>query len=86
MPEAFVFTTGDNAYFDGNAADYDNCYKPRWGRHLSTTYPEPGQPRRLRQRTERQSPTSITSAAPPVGRSLAAATTATRSATGTSSR
>jgi hypothetical protein len=42
MPEAFVFTTGDNAYFDGSAADYNNCYKPRWGRHLFKTYPAPG--------------------------------------------
>ena len=42
MPEAFVFTAGDNAYFDGSAADYNNCYKPRWGRHLSRTYPSPG--------------------------------------------
>jgi hypothetical protein len=42
MPEAFVFTAGDNAYFLGNAADYRDCYKPRWGRFLSRTYPSPG--------------------------------------------
>jgi len=42
MPEASVFTMGDNAYFFGNKAEYDNCYKPRWGRFLSRTYPSPG--------------------------------------------
>jgi hypothetical protein len=42
MPEAFVFTAGDNAYFSGTAAEYNNCYKPRWGRHMSRTYPSPG--------------------------------------------
>jgi hypothetical protein len=40
--EAFVFTMGDNAYFFGNQAEYNNCYKPRWGRFLSRTYPSPG--------------------------------------------
>jgi acid phosphatase type 7 len=42
QPEAFVFTAGDNAYFFGSADDYRNCYKPRWGRFLSRTYPSPG--------------------------------------------
>ena len=42
MTEAFVFTMGDNQYFFGNAAEYNNCYKPRWGRFLSRTYPSPG--------------------------------------------
>jgi hypothetical protein len=42
LPEAFVFTMGDNAYFDGSAADYNNCYRPRWGRHLFRTYPSAG--------------------------------------------
>ena len=42
MTEAFVFTMGDNAYFFGNQAEYNNCYKPRWGRFLSRTYPSPG--------------------------------------------
>jgi 3',5'-cyclic AMP phosphodiesterase CpdA len=37
-----VFTAGDNAYFDGTAADFRNCYDPRWGRHKSRTYPSPG--------------------------------------------
>jgi acid phosphatase type 7 len=42
MPEATIFTAGDNAYFFGNAADYNNCYRPRWGRHLSRTHPSSG--------------------------------------------
>ncbi len=42
QPEAYVFTAGDNAYFFGSADDYRNCYKPRWGRFLSRTYPSPG--------------------------------------------
>ena len=42
LTEAFVFTMGDNQYFFGNAAEYNNCYKPRWGRFLSRTYPSPG--------------------------------------------
>jgi len=37
-----VFTAGDNAYFDGTAAQFANCYAPRWGRHKSRTYPSPG--------------------------------------------
>jgi hypothetical protein len=37
-----VFAAGDNAYFDGTAAEYANCYGPRWGRHKSRTYPSPG--------------------------------------------
>ena len=42
MTEASVFTMGDNQYFFGNSAEYNNCYKPRWGRFLSRTYPSPG--------------------------------------------
>ena len=42
MSEAFVFTAGDNQYFFGNAVEYNNCYRPRWGRFLSRTYPSPG--------------------------------------------
>jgi calcineurin-like phosphoesterase family protein len=42
QPDAYVFTAGDNAYFYGSAEDYRNCYKPRWGRFLSRTYPSPG--------------------------------------------
>lgn len=42
MPEAMVFTAGDNAYFNGTAAEFNNCYGPRWGRHKGRTYPSPG--------------------------------------------
>ena len=66
MPEAFVFTAGDNAYFLGNAADYNNCYKPRWGRFLSRTYPSAGQSR-IRQRHQRRSPTSTIFGGRPIG-------------------
>ena len=37
-----VFTTGDNAYFQGSAADFRNCYDPTWGRHKHRTRPAPG--------------------------------------------
>jgi 3',5'-cyclic AMP phosphodiesterase CpdA len=37
-----IFTTGDNAYFNATAADFRNCYDPRWGRHKSRTYPSLG--------------------------------------------
>lgn len=37
-----VFTTGDNAYPSGSAADFRNCYAPTWGRHLARTRPVPG--------------------------------------------
>lgn len=33
-----VFTAGDNAYPNGTASDYANCYDPTWGRHKSRTY------------------------------------------------
>jgi hypothetical protein len=36
-----VFTLGDNAYPNGSAADYSNCYNPSWG-HRSRTRPTPG--------------------------------------------
>jgi 3',5'-cyclic AMP phosphodiesterase CpdA len=42
MTDATVFTAGDNAYFDATAADFQNCYAPRWGRHKSRTYPSAG--------------------------------------------
>ena len=32
-----VFTLGDNAYIDGTAAEYANCYEPNWGRHKART-------------------------------------------------
>ena len=40
--EGTVFTAGDNAYPNGSAADYQNCYDPSWGRHKARTRPAPG--------------------------------------------
>ncbi|MGB7874877.1 MAG: DNRLRE domain-containing protein [Anaerolineales bacterium] len=37
-----VFTTGDNAYPDGAAFEFMNCYDLSWGRHKARTYPSPG--------------------------------------------
>jgi len=37
-----VFTTGDNAYPDGTAEEFANCYGPSWGRHVERTRPSPG--------------------------------------------
>jgi hypothetical protein len=37
-----VFTLGDNAYPDGAAAEYANCYDPHWGRQKARTRPIPG--------------------------------------------
>ncbi len=37
-----VFTIGDNAYPDGTASDYSNCYDPTWGRHKARTFPAIG--------------------------------------------
>ena len=37
-----VFTAGDNAYFQGSAANYRDCYEPTWGRHKHRTRPAPG--------------------------------------------
>jgi PKD repeat protein len=37
-----VFTAGDNAYPDGTAADFANCYDPTWGRHKARTHPAAG--------------------------------------------
>jgi hypothetical protein len=37
-----VFTAGDNAYMSGSREEYQNCYDPAWGRHLSRTRPAPG--------------------------------------------
>ena len=37
-----VFANGDNAYPDGTAADYTQCYAPSWGRHKTRTRPAPG--------------------------------------------
>jgi len=40
--EGTVFTTGDNAYSDGTAEEFHNCYDPTWGRHKARTRPSPG--------------------------------------------
>ena len=37
-----VFTTGDNVYPDGTAAQFADCYAPTWGRHKDRTRPAPG--------------------------------------------
>jgi acid phosphatase type 7 len=37
-----VFTAGDNAYVTGTRAEFQNCYAPSWGRHLSRTRPVAG--------------------------------------------
>jgi hypothetical protein len=37
-----VFTAGDNAYSNGSAGEFADCYDPSWGRHKSRTRPSPG--------------------------------------------
>jgi PKD repeat protein len=37
-----VFTAGDNAYDNGTAAEFADCYNPTWGRFKSRTRPAPG--------------------------------------------
>ena len=37
-----VFTTGDNAYDDGSASDFQSFYEPTWGRFKSKTRPAAG--------------------------------------------
>ena len=37
-----VITLGDNAFPYGRLVDYQNCYGPSWGRHLSRTRPTLG--------------------------------------------
>jgi hypothetical protein len=37
-----VFALGDNAYPNGTAQQYRDCYAPAWGRHRSRTRPVPG--------------------------------------------
>ena len=37
-----VFTAGDNAYPDGTAKQFRDCYGPTWGRFLDRTRPAPG--------------------------------------------
>ena len=42
VPDATVFTLGDNAYNSGTAAEFANCYGPTWGRHKARTRPSVG--------------------------------------------
>jgi hypothetical protein len=42
IPEAAVFTAGDNAYETGSADDFRNCYDPTWGPFKDRTRPAPG--------------------------------------------
>jgi hypothetical protein len=37
-----VITLGDNAYPNGSAQDFKDCYAPTWGRHLDRTRPVAG--------------------------------------------
>jgi hypothetical protein len=37
-----VFVAGDNAYPNGRAQDFANCYDPTWGRHKARTLPVTG--------------------------------------------
>jgi hypothetical protein len=37
-----VFTLGDNAYMEGTARQFRECYDPSWGRFKSRTRPSPG--------------------------------------------
>ncbi len=45
LPDATVFTTGDNAYPDGTATDFANCYDPTLGRLQGADQPVDRQPR-----------------------------------------
>lgn len=40
--EGTIFTLGDNAYDNGTAEEFAQCYDPTWGRHLERTRPVPG--------------------------------------------
>jgi hypothetical protein len=37
-----VYTVGDNAYPNGTAANFNDCYDPTWGRHKARTRPAVG--------------------------------------------
>jgi hypothetical protein len=37
-----VFTVGDNAYLNGTAKEFADCYDPTWGRFKDRTMPAPG--------------------------------------------
>ena len=40
--EGTVLTLGDNAYPDGSAQDFEECYEPTWGKFKDRTLPSPG--------------------------------------------
>ncbi len=42
IPDAAVFTTGDNVFEKGTDSEYVNCYAPSWGRFLARTHPTLG--------------------------------------------
>ena len=42
IPTAAVFTAGDNAYENGSADDFRNCYDPTWGAFKDRTRPAAG--------------------------------------------
>lgn len=42
FPDATVFTTGDNAYPDGTAAEFSEHYEPTWGAFKERTRPSIG--------------------------------------------
>jgi hypothetical protein len=41
-PLALAYTTGDNVYSKGTAAQFANCYDPTWGAFKARTRPTPG--------------------------------------------
>ena len=42
LPDATVFSAGDNAYERGTAAQFANCYDKTWGKFKDRTHPVPG--------------------------------------------
>ena len=40
--EGTVLTLGDNAYPEGTAQDFEECYEPSWGQFKARTMPSPG--------------------------------------------
>jgi calcineurin-like phosphoesterase family protein len=37
-----ILTLGDNAYYNGTAQEFADCYQPTWGGHKARTRPAPG--------------------------------------------
>jgi hypothetical protein len=58
---ATVLTLGDNAYPEGSAEDFEECYEPTWGQFKNRTKPVPGNHEYY---TEGPEATSITSVRP----------------------